>query len=99
MNTVGKILVILNFLFAVIVGAFLVVDFATRSNWQTEYKNLKAQHEVLRVDREVHIQEGLANATLVKTQEMQLKDSAQKLKDQDELANTVKIGLENRLVD
>ena len=30
MNTVGKILVILNFVFAVVVGAFLVVDFATR---------------------------------------------------------------------
>ena len=46
MNTVGKILVILNLLFAVAVGGFLVVDFATRQNWKLAYDKLKGEMEV-----------------------------------------------------
>jgi hypothetical protein len=39
MNIVGKILVILNLLFALVVGGFLVIDVATRSNWKREIEN------------------------------------------------------------
>ena len=46
MNTVGKILVILNLLFAVAVGGFLVVDFATRQNWKVAYDKLKGEMDV-----------------------------------------------------
>jgi myosin heavy subunit len=48
MNTVGKILVILNFLFAVIVGAFLVVDVAIRNQWKDSYFALKREAEALK---------------------------------------------------
>jgi len=99
MNTVGKILVILNFLFAVIVGAFLVVDFATRSNWQNEYTNLKRQHEVLQADRDQTIADSVANVNKVKEQDLLLQDWPRKLEDQQKLASAEKISLENRLAD
>jgi hypothetical protein len=44
MNAVGKTLVILNFIFAVIVGLFLVMDFALRNQWKEAYLELK-KHE------------------------------------------------------
>ncbi len=58
MNTIGKILVVLNFVFAVVVGGFLVVDFATRSNWKAEYDNLKRQTEVINADRQTYADMG-----------------------------------------
>lgn len=45
MNTIGKILVILNFLFAIIVGVLLVMDFAKRNQWKEAYFALKKETE------------------------------------------------------
>jgi FtsZ-binding cell division protein ZapB len=47
MNTIGKILVILNFLFAVIVGLLLVVDFAKRNQWREAYLALEKKTETV----------------------------------------------------
>ena len=46
MNTIGKTLVILNLVFALVVGGFLVIDFATRNNWKTAYEALKREMDV-----------------------------------------------------
>ncbi|MCI0378500.1 MAG: hypothetical protein L0215_12900 [Gemmataceae bacterium] len=43
MNTIGKILVILNLVFALVVGGFLVVDYATRTNWKDAFDKLSAE--------------------------------------------------------
>lgn len=53
MNTIGKILVILNFVFAIAVGGFLVFDFARRSNWKDAYDKLKSEMDVLQSSRTV----------------------------------------------
>jgi hypothetical protein len=37
MTIVGKILVVLNLVFALVVGGFLTVDYATRTNWKNRY--------------------------------------------------------------
>lgn len=50
MNTLGKILVILNFLFALVVGAFLAIDFATRTNWSTQIEAYKKELTVARAN-------------------------------------------------
>lgn len=50
MNTVGKILVILNLVFALITGGFLVIDFATRTNWKNSYEQLKRDTDVMGVN-------------------------------------------------
>ena len=52
MNTVGKILVILNFLFAVIVGALLVMDVAVRNQWKLAFTELKREADVLKIGRD-----------------------------------------------
>ncbi len=53
MNVTGKILVILNLIFAVVVGGFLVVDFATRSNWHEKYKAQVAETLIAQRNTEI----------------------------------------------
>src|SRR5262249_26386717 len=50
MNTMGKTLVIINFVFALLTGAFLLIDFGTRSNWKEAYEKAKAQLEIARLN-------------------------------------------------
>lgn len=47
MNTVGKILVILNFLFAIAVGALLIMVVALHSQWKERYAQLEKESRVL----------------------------------------------------
>jgi len=81
MNTVGKILVILNFLFAVVVGAFLVVDFAVRTNWRQAHDKIAAEYAVLSTDREAFITEGSSQRTNVKTLMMDYEKVKSDMKD------------------
>jgi hypothetical protein len=48
MNIIGKILVILNLIFALVVGGFLVIDFAARNDWKKNYEDLKREIDVTR---------------------------------------------------
>jgi hypothetical protein len=43
-------LVILNLVFALITGGFLVIDFATRTNWKNSYEQLKRDTDVMGVN-------------------------------------------------
>ena len=47
MNTIGKILVILNFLFAIIVGVLMVINFANRNQWREAYTELKRKTDMV----------------------------------------------------
>lgn len=47
MNTIGKILVVLVMVVALVQGGFLVIDFATRTNWKNAYDALKAEIQVV----------------------------------------------------
>src|SRR6185312_993172 len=86
MNTIGKILAILNFVFALVVGGFLVIDFATRTNWKTAYDTLKREMDVLKASREANQEtlKGVVNSSkAVYTENEAIK---QKLKDAEDLA-------------
>jgi hypothetical protein len=50
MNIVGKTLVIINLVFALLVAGFLVLDFATRTNWKTGFDKLKAELDISRAN-------------------------------------------------
>jgi hypothetical protein len=50
MTIVGKILVVLNLVFALVVGGFLTIDYATRTNWKNRYDELKREMEVSNVN-------------------------------------------------
>jgi hypothetical protein len=89
----------LNFLFAVIVGAFLVVDFATRSNWQSDYTKLKREFEVVRADRDQHIQDNVDNIKAVKDKDLQLQEQSRKMKVQEEDAGAKESVLNIKLAD
>ena len=47
MTAVGKILVFLNLVFSLVVGAFVVMVYMARTNWVHEFNTLKAQNQVL----------------------------------------------------
>jgi septal ring factor EnvC (AmiA/AmiB activator) len=48
MNTLGKILVIMNFVFALVVCAFLTLKFATEQNWKAGVDQLRSELEITR---------------------------------------------------
>ncbi len=52
MNTVGKILVILNFLFAITVGALLVMNAAIGNNWKAAHDAQVKENKILRGGRD-----------------------------------------------
>src|SRR4051812_30495491 len=47
MTTVGKILVFLNLVFSLVVGAFAVIDYTARTHWKDAYEKVAAQNTVL----------------------------------------------------
>ena len=47
MTVVGKILVFLNLVFSLVVGAFAVMDYTARTHWVDGYNTLKSRYEVL----------------------------------------------------
>ena len=49
MTIVGKILVVLNLVFALVVGAFLTMDYATRTNWKQRYEEATRELQVMNV--------------------------------------------------
>ncbi len=53
MRTIGIILVILNLIFAIVVAGFLVIDFATRTNWKQAYDTLKGEMQVARTNSDI----------------------------------------------
>jgi hypothetical protein len=80
MNIVGKILVILNLLFALLVGGFLVIDFATRTNWKASYDALKRELEVANVNNKT-LQQGMVRLNAeVKDAKTKVEDEMAKLK-------------------
>ena len=94
MNTVGKILVILNFLFAVIVGTFLLVDVATRNQWREKYFELLKEANMSTKSRDV-TQAATGNVVRdYKDLQIELEQSRQKLKDQEIAANALKTSLD-----
>ncbi|MFO0930634.1 MAG: hypothetical protein U0736_26990 [Gemmataceae bacterium] len=57
MTVVGKILVFLNLVFSLVVGAFAVMDYTARTHWADAYAKVKAQNEVLRATSETYKKE------------------------------------------
>jgi hypothetical protein len=54
MTAVGKILVFLNLVFSLVVGAFVVMVYMARTNWVHEYNTLKAQVQVLQASNDTY---------------------------------------------
>src|SRR4051812_19567454 len=57
MTTVGKILVFLNLVFSLVVGAFAVMDYTARTHWADYGQKMKDQNAVLRSGNETYKKE------------------------------------------
>ena len=86
MNTIGKTLVILNLVFALVVGGFLVIDFATRNNWKTAYEALKREMDVAKSNNAVGGKTQQELNTQVKRSEADRESVKQQLVDQEKVA-------------
>jgi hypothetical protein len=82
MNTVGKILVILNFLFAVVVGAFLVVDFATRTSWKNEFEKQKVHFQTIEAQRDQFAKDASDLRSQIKEKEADVENVKRQLADE-----------------
>lgn len=92
MTAVGKILVFLNLVFSLVVGAFVIMIYLARTHWVEEYKKLENQNTVLAASARTYQSEAVKaqqdkdneinkiNAELKNTQ--QDLSAAQKLADQ-----------------
>jgi hypothetical protein len=93
MNTVGKILVILNFVFALVVGGFLAIDFATRTNWHKAYKALEKEIQVQNASRGA-VQDTAGNISAAsKDLQLKLDELKQKVKDEQDAAKAMETTL------
>src|SRR5579884_3272941 len=86
MNIIGKTLVILNFIFALVVGGFLVIDFATRTNWKVAYDTLKREMDGLKASRDANYGVAGSLVNTVKKVEQQNEELKQQLVDAAALA-------------
>ena len=59
MTAVGKILVFLNLVFSLVVGAFVIMVYMARTNWVHEYKTLQAQNQVLAASADTYKNEAI----------------------------------------
>ncbi len=98
MNTIGKILVILNLVFALLVGGFLVIDFSTRTNWKASYELLKQQMEIARANSDVAGKTTQGLVTQFKRSEAEKEELKQKLVDQETVA-AARFDSQKRLTD
>jgi hypothetical protein len=57
MTVVGKILVFLNLVFALVVGAFVVLDYTTRTHWAAGYKKLEESYKVVAASNKTYQEE------------------------------------------
>jgi hypothetical protein len=97
MNVVGKILVFLNLLFALVVAGFLVLDFSTRINWKARAKQLEDELKVAQVNTVIHGSTlgDLNNA--VRKAEDALEEAKTRLKDAEDLSKVNEVKL-NQLI-
>jgi hypothetical protein len=106
MNTVGKILVILNFLFAVIVGALLVADVALRNQWKDKYNQLLVESNMVKHGSDTNMNATRRVAGDFKQAKLDVEETKQKIKDNEVAAKIIEDNyvaklkdLETKLVD
>lgn len=75
MNIMGRILVFLNLLFALVVGGFLLVDFSTRTNWKKAYDELEREMKVARANNDVQAESIRERTARIETLEQKLAKS------------------------
>lgn len=79
MTTIGKILVIINFVFSLVTGALIIMVFTLSTNWERSYKTLKGYYEVSQAN---------LKSQAAETADIKTKTNAEVRQKTDELAKT-----------
>jgi hypothetical protein len=81
MTTVGKILVIINFVFSLLTGALIIMVFAMSTNWERSYRTLKGYYDVSQANVKTYAQENAETRAKADNDKKRLEgDVAEKLK-------------------
>jgi len=99
MNIVGKILVVLNLVFALVVAGFLTIDYATRTNWKKAYDELKREMQVASVNTSTYQQTFGGMNNKVKKLETELEVERQKHSDDISLKDVALLEANNRIME
>ena len=84
MNVVGKILVVLILVFALVTGGFLLVDYNTRTNWKKAYDELKREMQVTGVNSQTMSDQYVGRVKEIKNLQTAL-DKAQQDRNEDKI--------------
>ncbi|HMF17580.1 MAG TPA: hypothetical protein VKE98_10260 [Gemmataceae bacterium] len=84
MNVVGKILVVLILVFALVTGGFLLVDYNTRTNWKKAYDELKREMQVTGVNSQTMADQYVGRINELKNLQTKL-DKAQQDRNEDKI--------------
>ena len=84
MNVVGKILVVLILVFALVTGGFLLVDYNTRTNWKKAYDELKREMQVTGVNSQTMSDQYVGRVKELKNLQTAL-DKAQQDRNEDKI--------------
>jgi hypothetical protein len=57
MTTLGKILVVVNFVIALVVGALIIMLFSVRTNWQASYERVTRYYDVAKANAKTYADE------------------------------------------
>jgi hypothetical protein len=99
MNTIGKILVVLNFLFAIIVGALLIMVLAVHDQWKAKYFALVENAQIEQGINKSNVNAQVSVVTDYKSALIALERERQSAKDKKEEADAVNTANELKIKD
>lgn len=104
MTTIGKILVIINFVFSLLTGALILLVFQLSTNWESSYKKLKGYYDVSQANVKVYAQEAgetrakaATDKTTLEGQKTELADKLKKAEDDLTIAKNAASELEKQV--
>src|SRR5262245_50678846 len=97
MNIVGKILVFLNFLMAIIASLLVVSSVAVRTPWKEANRALLEENKVIRAQRETAAHSTVSIVSDYKQKVLELEQREQKLKDTEVQMQAQKVDFENQI--
>jgi hypothetical protein len=91
MNTMGKTLVFVNLFFALVIGGFLAVDFARRTNWKAAFDNAESQIKIARNNTDTLVESNKKHLAEISRLNANLAAQEKKIKTvEDDLKNKLK---------
>jgi chromosome segregation ATPase len=79
MNTLGKILAVVNLVLSVLVAAFIVNAYVARTNWHAAFEDQRKNAAVLLADRDAYVEETVKLREALATEKVEVAKSTQEM--------------------